>query len=90
MSALGERAAKAQDNIADLEAALEKTQRVLQSAEKVDQAAASVSRRGRKLMKLLLVLTVVGVSVLVAKKLLSGSGNPPGNTDPYGSSSTDR
>lgn len=90
MSALGERAAKAQDNIADLETALEKTQRVLQTAEKVDLAATAATSKGRKLLKLLLVMTVVGVSVLVAKKLLSGSSTPPGGTDPYGSSSTDR
>ena len=89
MSAVGEKAVQAQVGIADLETALEKTQKALKSVEKVDQAAAKAKRRGSKLVKLLLVATVVGVTVIVAKKLMGGSGAVPPATDPYGASSTE-
>jgi hypothetical protein len=88
MSAVGEKAAQAQAGITDLETALEKTQRALKSVEKVDQAAATAKRKGSRLVKLLLIATVVGVTVIVAKKLL-GSGATPPATDPYGTSSTE-
>ncbi len=89
MSAVGAKAAQAQAGITDLETALERTQRALQSVEKVDQVAATAKRKGSKLVKLLLVVTVVGVTVLVAKKLMGGSGGAPSATDPYGSRSTE-
>ncbi len=88
MSAVGERAVQAQAGIADLETALERTQKALQSVEKVDQAAAKAKRKGSKLVKLLLIATVVGVTVIIAKKLMGG-GSGPGATDPYGTSSTE-
>jgi hypothetical protein len=89
VSALGERAVQAQGNIADLETALEKTQRVLETAERVDLAAGELKRRSGRLKKVILVLTVIGITALVAKKLLGGRDSSPGNTDPYGASSTD-
>lgn len=88
MSAVGAKAAQASAGIADLEAALDKTQQALKSVEKVDQVAATARRRGKKFVKLLLIATVVGVTIVVAKKLMGGSGAPPA-TDPYGSTSTD-
>ncbi len=89
MSAVGQRAAKAQAGIGDLESALEKTQRALQSVEKVDEAATAAKRKGSKLVKMLLIVTVVGVTVLVAKKLMGGSGAGQSGTDPYGAKSTE-
>lgn len=89
MSALGERAAKAQTGIADLESALEHTQKVLAAAEKVDAAATQARTRSRTLVKLLVAVTVIGVAVLVARKVMAGSGSAPADTDPYGSTSTD-
>ena len=47
-----------------------------------------MKRRSGRFVKLLLILTVVGISVLVAKKLMGSSGGP-GSTDPYGTDSTD-
>jgi hypothetical protein len=90
MSALGRRAAKAQDGIADLESALEKTQRALDTAQKVDGVATTAKRRSGKFFKLMLVLTVVGIVVVVAKKALGGSSAPPASSDPYGTSSTEK
>lgn len=90
MSALGQRAAQAQANLTDVEAALDKTQQALQLAEKVDEAATKVKRRSGKFVKLVLVLTVIGVAVVVAKKVMGGGSNPPGNPDPYGSDSTEK
>ena len=89
MSAVGEKAVQAQAGIADLESALEKTQRALHSVEKADVAAAAAKRKGSKIVKLLLIATVVGVTVLVARKLMGGSGMTPPATDPYGTSSTE-
>lgn len=88
MSAVGEKAAQASAGIADLESAMEKTQKALQSVEKLDQAAGAAKRKGSRIVKLLLIATVVGVTVIVAKKLMAGAGTPPA-TDPYGSSSTE-
>ncbi len=90
MSALGQRAAQAQDGISELESALEKTQRALDTAQKVDVAAAKAKRRSGKFFKLMLVLTLVGIAVVVAKKVLGGSSDPEGSPDPYGTSSTDK
>lgn len=88
MSAVGTKAAQASAGIADLEAALDKTQQALKSVEKVDQVAAKARRRGSRLVKLVLIATVVGVTIIIAKKLMGGSGAPPA-TDPYGSASTE-
>jgi len=89
MSAVGQRAAKAQAGIGDLESALGKTQKALQSVEKVDQVATAAKRKSSKLVKMLLILTVVGVTVLVAKKLMGGSGGGQSGTNPYGAKSTE-
>lgn len=77
MSAMGERATQARAGIEDLETALERTDRVLAAAEKADEVA---SGRGRSVLKLLLVLTAIGVAVLVVKKL-AGGGSP--DPEPY-------
>lgn len=90
MSAVGAKAHQAQAGISDLETALEKTQKALQSVEKADQAAAAAKRKGSKLFKLLLIATVVGVTVVIAKKLMGGSGATPGATDPYGTDATEK
>lgn len=89
MSAMGEKAAQASRNISDLETALEKTQRALKSVEKIDEAAGTARRRGSKLFRLLLVAGAVGVTVVVARKLMGGRGSIPPATDPYGSRSTE-
>ena len=89
MSAVGQRAVQAQAGIGDLETALEKTQKALQSVERVDQVATAARRKSSKLIKMLLILTVVGVTVLVAKKLMGGSGGGQSETDPYGAKSTE-
>ncbi|MDQ2678700.1 MAG: hypothetical protein M3Y51_08145 [Actinomycetota bacterium] len=90
MSALGHRASQAQDGISELESALEKTQRALDTAQKVDVAASKAKRRSGKFFKLMLLLTVVGIAVVVAKKALGGSSDPSGSSDPYGTTSTDK
>ena len=83
MSAMGERATQARSGIDDLETALERTDRVLAAAEKADQVA---SGRGRTFMKLLLALTVIGVTVLVIRKLVGGGSSDP---EPYRSQPSD-
>ena len=88
MSAVGERASQASSGIADLETALGRTQSALDAVERVDLAASEAKRRSGRFVKLLLILTVIGISVLVAKKLMGSSGGP-GSTDPYGTDSTD-
>lgn len=90
MSAVGARAQQAQAGVADLETALEKTQKALQSVERADEVAGAAKRKGSKLVKLLLIATVVGVTIVVAKKLMGGSGSGPGATDPYGTDSTEK
>jgi len=89
MSAVGEKAVQAQSGIADLESALEKTQRALHSVEKLDEVAHEATRRGSKVLKLLLAATVVGVTILVARKLMGAGGMTPPSTDPFGTSSTE-
>jgi flagellar biogenesis protein FliO len=83
MSAMGERATQARSGIGDLESALERTDKVLAAAEKADEVA---SGKGRTFMKLLLVLTVIGVTVLVVRKLVGGGSSDP---EPYRSQSGD-
>lgn len=89
MGKLAARSVKAQENLEILESALDKTQGALRAAERADLAATNAVAKSRRLFKLVLVLGVVGVAVLVAKKLMSGPSKPPGNPDPYGSSSTE-
>ncbi len=86
MSAVGARAAQAQSGIADLESALEKTQKALSTVEKVD--AVATAKKSRKLLKMLLIVTVVGVAVIMAKKMMGGS-SPQDGADPYGSKSSE-
>jgi hypothetical protein len=90
MSKIAERSAKAQENIDTLESALDRTQQALRAAEKADLAAAAVTKKSRKFLKLVVVLTVIGVAVLVVKKLAGGGSNPPGTPDPYGTDSTEK
>lgn len=86
MSAIGERAVQAQSGVADLESALEKTQKALKTAENVDLMAAKAKKKSSKLIKMLLIVTVVGVTVIVARKLMGGSSS---NSDAYGSKAAD-
>lgn len=88
MSAVGERAGQASAGISELETALGRTQSALEAVERVDLAAAEVKQRSGRFVKLLLIVTVIGIAVLVAKKLMGSSG-APGSTDPYGSDSTE-
>jgi len=74
MSAMGERATQARSGIGDLETALERTDKVLAAAEKADEVA---SGKGRTFLKLLLALTVIGVTVLVIRKLVEGGSPDP-------------
>ena len=89
MSKLATKSAKVQQNIDTRESALDRTQQALKAAEKADLAAAAVTKKSRKFVKLVLLLTVIGVAVLAVKKFTGGS-NPPGNPDPYGSDSTEK
>lgn len=88
MSAVGERAAQASSGITDLETALERTQSALDAVERIDVAAGEAKRRSGWLVKLLLIITVIGITMLVAKKLMGSSGAPDG-TDPYGTDATE-
>lgn len=90
MSKLAERSVKAQENLDTLETVLDRTQTALRAAEKADLAAAEVTRKSRKFLKLIVVLTVIGVAVLVIKKFTGGRSTPPGTPDPYGSDSTEK
>lgn len=83
MSAMGERATQARSGIGDLETALERTDKVLAAAEKADEVA---SGKSRTFVKLLLALTVIGVTVLVVRKMMSGGSSEP---EPYRSPSND-
>ncbi|HTO00161.1 MAG TPA: hypothetical protein VL068_05755 [Microthrixaceae bacterium] len=89
MGKVAERSVKAQENLEILETALDRTQSALRAAERADLVATKTVARSRQLLKLMLVLGVVGVVILVVKKLVGGSSTPPGNPDPYGSSSTE-
>lgn len=89
MGRLAAKSVKAQENLELLESAIDRTQSALRAAERADLVATEAVAKSRRLLKLVLILTVVGVAALVAKKLLSGPKAPPGNPDPYGSSSTE-
>ena len=77
MSMLGRQAAKAEAGVAHLESALEKTQKALHAAERADAKAAVAKKKSGKLVKLVLLLTVVGVGIVVARKVLGGSSSAP-------------
>ncbi|MGB3411831.1 MAG: hypothetical protein WBA45_11605 [Microthrixaceae bacterium] len=89
MGKLADRSVKAQGNLEILESALDRTQGALRAAEKADLVAGKSIAKSRRFLKIILILGVVGVAVLVAKKVLGGSSTPPGDTNPYGSSSTE-
>lgn len=75
--------------VADLESALERTRAALGSVETVEHAAVKATRTSSKLLKALLVASVVGIAVVAARKLMGGSGMVP-STDPFGNRSTER
>lgn len=77
MSKLGRQAAKAEAGVAHLESALEKTQKALHAAEVVDAKAAAAKKKSGKLVKVVLLLAVVGLGVVIARKLLGDSGSTP-------------
>ncbi|MGB6057720.1 MAG: hypothetical protein WBF71_05610 [Microthrixaceae bacterium] len=89
MGKLADRSVKAQENLEILESALDRTQSALRAAEKADLVTAKTVAKSRRILKLVLILSIIGVAVLVAKKVLGGSSTPPGNPNPYGSSSTE-
>lgn len=67
--------------IDDLESALERSDTALAVAEKADEFATG---RGRGVMKLLLVLTLLGIAVLVVRKVMSGgSGASDASADTF-------
>lgn len=81
MSALGERAAKAQKDLADIEKALARTQTALHVVQNVDEVASEVAsgatRRRRPILKILLILTIIGVVVVVVRKLAESQDTSP-------------
>jgi hypothetical protein len=82
-------AANGSAGVADLESALEKTRAALGVVESAEQAAVHATKASSKLVRALLVASVVGVAVVIARKLMGGSGMVP-PTDPFGNSSTER
>ena len=90
MSRVAQQSAKALETLETVESALERTQIALRAAESADLLAGAVAKNSRPILKVLLVLTVVGVAILVIKKLKSSSSTPPANTDPYGTDSTEK
>jgi flagellar biogenesis protein FliO len=52
--------------------------------------ASAAAKKSRPILKILLIVTVVGVAILVVKKLRSSGSTPPANTDPYGADSTEK
>lgn len=77
MGKIAKRSAKAQESLEIIESALEKTQSALHAAERADVAVGKVVKGSRKLIKLILIASVIGVAVLIAKKVLGGSGSAP-------------
>ncbi|MEI2638695.1 MAG: hypothetical protein V9F03_06835 [Microthrixaceae bacterium] len=76
MGKIAKRSAKAQENLEIIETALEKTQSALRAAEKADIAAGKVAKGSRKLVKLVLIVSVVGVVALLVKKMTGGGSQP--------------
>ncbi len=58
---------QAEENVAQLQAVLERTQQALSVAEHVDNAA----RRTRPILKWLLIATLIGALVVVVRKVMS-------------------
>lgn len=69
MGRIAQRSARAQDNLEIIESALERTQSALKAAEKADLAVGKAAKKSGKVFKLLLLVSVVGVTVLVIRKL---------------------
>lgn len=84
MSRLGSKAERAQAGVLQLESALERTEKALEAAQRVDEKVASARKGSRKLFKLVLLLTLVGVSVLVVRKLMTSDTPPPSAGTPAG------
>jgi hypothetical protein len=76
MSRRRERIAKAEEGIAQLHEVLDSANSALEVAVDVDEAAVQAVRRGRKLLKWMLVLGGLAVVVMVAKKMLADPGDP--------------
>ena len=73
MSTTHERIVNSQENIAGVQDVLDHAQSVLAAAETVEVAAS----KNRGLIKMLLLLTVLGVVAFVAWKLLGGDSDEP-------------
>lgn len=76
MSRRRERIAKAEEGISQLQEVLDSANSALEVVADVDEAAVQAVRRGRRLVKWLLVLGGLAVVVMVAKKLLADPGDP--------------
>lgn len=84
MGRIATKSAEAQQNLQVVETALERTQSALRAAEAADLAAEKVVKKSRKLLKWLLVLTILGVIVFVLTKLLTDDDDK--GTEPYSTS----
>lgn len=76
MSRRRERIERAEQGIAQLQEVLDSAGTALDVVTEVDEAAVQAVRRGRKLLKWMLVLGGLAVVVVVAKKLLADPGDP--------------
>ncbi len=75
MSRRRERIAKAEEGISQLQEVLNSANTALEVVADVDEAAVQAVRRGRRLVKWLLILGGLAVVVMVAKKLLADPGD---------------
>lgn len=70
MGKIAAKSAEAQHNLEIVETALERTQSALRAAEAADLAVEQVAKKSRKLLKILLVITLLGVIAFVLKKVV--------------------
>jgi len=85
MSRRSARIEQAESGIAEVQKVLEHAQGALETAGRIDEAAttaATTARRSRPFLKLVLVLGVVAVIVIVARKVMS-SPQPEPDIDDY-------
>jgi hypothetical protein len=76
MSRRRERIEKAEEGISQLQEVLDSASGALEVVTEVDEAAVQAVRRGRKLLKWMLILGGLAVVAVVVKKILAGPGDP--------------
>ena len=76
MSKARRKAEKMEAGAAQLESALERTQKALEAAEKVE--AAGGKRRSGRFFKFVLLATLVGVAIVVVRKAMGGGAGSSG------------